>query len=434
MSNLIAARAQMAFSLGWHMIFAAIGVGMPLLMLIAEGLYLRTGKDLYLNIAKTWAKVTGILFAIGAVSGTALSFEMGLLWPRFMGFAGGAVGPAFALEGFAFFIEAIFIGLYLYGWERLSAKAHWWTGVPIALSGMTSSVLVVAADAWMQNPLGAALLAQDPAKYNPMTIFHNPAWVVMSIHSTMAAYAATAFAVSGVYAWGYLKGRRDAVRMEALKIALIVCTITALIMPISGDSSAKFAARNQPTKLAAMEALFHTEKGAPLLIGGWPNPATQKVQYAIALPGGLSFLAFGDFHAEVKGLDVVPHDLWPNVQILHVSFQIMVAAGGAMVAVVLWFWLVWRKRRGNLPQLLAWALLVASPLGFVALETGWMVTEIGRQPWILYGVMRTAEAVTTAPDVASTFWGFVLLYLLLTFTLLYLLLRLKHKEVGLEHA
>lgn len=433
MDNLLAARFQMAFSLGFHMIFAALGVGMPLLMLIAEGLWLRTKQPHYLKLAKTWAKATGLSFAVGAVSGTALSFELGLLWPQFMGFAGTAIGPAFTAEGFAFFVEAIFVGLYLYGWNRLSPLAHWLTGIPVAVAGAASSVLVVAANAWMQNPLGADLLRTNPAAADPSAIlFGNPAWPVMAIHSTLSTYAATAFAVAGVYAWSALRGKRDALRRSALRIVLVVGTLAAALMPITGDHSAKYAARAQPAKLAAMEAQFQTESGAPLRIGGWPNPETGEVRYAIDLPKGLSFLAFGDFNAEVKGLDQFPREDWPNVPVTHVSFQLMVAAGVLMLLAAAGYWYVaWRRRGGELENsLLLRALIGASPLGFVALETGWMVTEIGRQPWILYGVMRTAEAVTPVPGVAWTMIGFVALYLLLGLTLVWLLRRLNHDGAG----
>lgn len=421
------ARWQMAFSLGFHMIFAAIGVGMPLLMLIAEGLWLRTKQEHYLNLAHTWAKVTGLLFAIGAVSGTALSFELGLLWPPFMQFAGSAIGPAFTLEGIFFFLEAIFLGLYLYGWDRLSPLAHWLTGIPVAVSGAASSVLVVATNAWMQHPVDAAILQSSPAAFDPLAAFRNPAWGIMALHSTLAAYAATTFAVAGVYAWGALRGRQDRLRAAALTITMVIGTLAALAMPVTGDMSGKQVARLQPTKLAALESQFRTEQGAPLRIGGWPDPDRGTVCCAIDIPGGLSWLAYGDARAEVQGLTAVPRDQWPNVRVTHVSFQLMVGAGGLMMLAVLWFWLA-RRRRGSVlaDRRLMWGLIAASPLGFLALEAGWIVTEVGRQPWIIYQVMRTADAVTPAAGVGLTFALLVALYLLLGATLLWLLPRLKH--------
>lgn len=430
MSNVDAARLQMAYSLAFHMIFASLGVGMPLLMFMAEGLWLNTRNHEYLRLAKTWAKATGILFAIGAVSGTGLSFELGLLWPKFMGFAGSTIGPAFALEGFAFFLEAIFLGLYLYGWDRLRPKAHWLSGLVVAVAGAASSALVVASNAWMQNPIGVDVLRTNPQAMDAVgVLFRNPTWGIMTIHSTLSTYAATGFAVAGVYAWNALRGRTDTMRQKAIKIALAVGSLAALAMPVTGDISAKAVAHRQPSKLAAMEAQFTTENGAPLRIGGIPNTKTQQVPFAFEIPGGLSFLAFSDFSAEVKGLDQVPRADWPNVPLVHISFQLMVGAGVAMLLIALVYWWL-RHRRGEEGLLQSpWPmrmLVFASPLGFLALETGWIVTEVGRQPWVIYGVMRTAEAVTPAPGITTALGTFLTLYTLLGVILVGLLRRLRH--------
>lgn len=431
MSNLDAARFQMAYSLGFHMIFAALGVGLPLLMFIAEGLWLKTGQERYLRLAKTWAKATGILFAIGAVSGTALSFEMGLLWPRFMAFAGGTIGPAFALEGFAFFMEAIFLGLYLYGWDRLSARAHWLTGGVVAVSGALSSALVVAANAWMQNPVGIDLLRSSPETVNTAALlFTNPVWVIMTIHSTISTYAATGFAVAGVYAWGALRVPADEMRRTAVTIALAIGTVAALAMPVTGHISAQQVAKLQPAKLAAMESQFQTERRAPLRIGGIPDVEGRRVPFALEIPGGLSWLAFGDLNAEVVGLDRIPQADWPNVPVVHIAFQVMVAAGGAMLLVAAMYWWLRIRRRGTpgateRPWLLR-ILVMAAPLGFIALEAGWIVSEVGRQPWIILGVMRTTDAVTPAAGLHVALTGFVILYALLGTVLVWLLTRLRH--------
>lgn len=430
MTDLLAARLQMAFSLGFHMIFAAAGVGMPLLMLIAEGLWLRTGRKSYLGIARTWSKATAVLFAIGAVSGTALSFELGLLWPPFMEFAGSIVGPAFTLEGFAFFIEAIFIGLYLYGWNRLSPVAHWLTGIPVALSGAASSVLVVTANAWQQNPVGAELVTSNPAALDPLgALFGNPTWGIMALHSTLATYAATSFAVAGTYAWAALKGWREQKVHDAMRIALAVGVVAALLMPVTGDMHAKGTARRQPVKLAAMEAQFETERGAPLRIGGIPDVEARETRFAIEIPGALSWLAFGDVNAEVAGLNQVPREEWPNVPVVHYSFQLMVGAGFAMLFVAALYWALVRRRGARVleDRRLLWILVAASPLGYVALETGWIVSEVGRQPWIIYEVMKTADAVTPAGGVPITLAAFVALYLFLTVVLIWLLRRLQHE-------
>lgn len=415
MDTLLAARAQMEVSLAFHMIFAALGIGMPLLMLMAEWRWLRSGREHYRVLARTWGKATALTFAVGAVSGTALSFELGLLWPRFMAEAGGIIGPAFALEGYAFFIEAIFLGLYLYGWDRLSPRAHWWTGIPVAVSGMMSGVLVVAANAWMQAPVAPEGAG---AAFAP---FLSPRWLDLALHSTLSCYIATGFAVAGVYAVGVLRGRDDAYHRSAIRIALAVAAVTAVLQPISGDISARMAAKHQPAKLAAMEALYETRTHAPLTIGGIPDDDTQTLRFGLEIPAGLSLLLAHDPAHEVTGLDAFPRDEWPKVLIVHTAFQVMVGAGFTMAGIGALFWLVQWKRRGREPRAL-WILLVAaSPLGYLALQAGWLVTEVGRQPWVIYGSMRTADGVTTAPGVPITFFGFSVLYLLLGIALAALL-------------
>ena len=332
MDDLVAARAQMAISLGFHMVFAALGIGLPLLMIIAEGLWLRRKERVYLDLAKKWAKATGLLFAIGAVSGTALSFELGLLWPRFMAFAGPLIGPAFALEGYAFFIEAIFLGLYLYGWKRLSARAHWLCGFPVAISGMLSGVMVMSTNSWMQNPAGFELRDGVPVNVDPVAALFNPSWGILAVHLTLACYMATGFMVAAVYAWGMLRGRRDAYHTSALTLAMVVGAVCAVLQPVSGDFAARLVADTQPIKLAAMESQFATERGAPLRIGGIPDVENQTVHFAIEIPSGLSLLARHDPNAEIQGLNAFPRELWPNVPIVHIAFQVMVGSGLAIVA------------------------------------------------------------------------------------------------------
>src|SRR5688572_12053184 len=424
MDTLTAARAQMEVSLGFHMIFAALGIGMPMLLPIAEGLWLRTRQEHYREVARQWAKATAVAFDGCAVSGTALSFELGLLWPKFMNFAGATIGSAFTLEGFAFFIEAIFLGLYLYGWDRLSPRAHFLTGIPVAVSGLASGILVVAVNAYMQYP---ALDAAGQVRTDPLAPFASPAWLHMSLHSSLSCYIATGFAAAGVYALGMLRGRNDAYHRSGLRIALAVAAVTAVLQPLSGDVSARAVAQLQPAKLAAMEAVFTTERGAPLLIGGLPDVDARNVRYAIEIPRGLSFLAHHDFNAEVAGLDRVPRSDWPNVTVTHIAFQIMVGCGFLLAAVGALYWLLqWRKREPN--RALLWTLLLVAPLGFVALEAGWVVTEVGRQPWVINGVMRTADAVTTVDDVYITFYAFCVLYAVLGAVLVMLLRRLAHNR------
>lgn len=427
MSPLSSARWQMEVSLGFHIIFSALGIGMPLLMLIAEALHLRTGKPHYRALARKWGKATALLFVVGAVSGTALSFELGLLWPKFMAFAGPVIGPAFALEGYAFLIEAIFLGLYLYGWERLSPRAHFLCGVPVAVSGMLSGVLVVGANAWMQSPRGYTAVAGKIVEVDTLATFKNPSWLPLALHSTLSCYIAVGFAVAGVYAASMLRGRRDDYHRTGLWLAMIVGAIAAVLQPLSGDRLAKLVNHTQPEKLAAMEALYKTQSGAPLLIGGLPDATTGEVHYGIELPKGLSFLAAGDPNATIKGLEEFPVDERPNVMLCHLSFQVMVGAGFALMALGALFFLVWRRRRGDLPTWLLRFVVLAAPLGFIALEAGWIVTEAGRQPWIVYHVMRTRDAVTPRTDVGATLAMYTVLYFFLAIALVSLLRSLAGK-------
>ncbi|OTA41242.1 MAG: cytochrome BD ubiquinol oxidase subunit I, partial [Symbiobacterium thermophilum] len=286
------------------------------------------------------------------------------------------------------------------------------------------------ANAWQQNPVGVDLLQSNPEAMNPWTVFVNPHWPVMAVHSTIACYAATGFAVAGVYAWGMLRGRGDPLRQKALRIALAMGLIAAVTMPLTGDLSAKVVARHQPEKLAAMEALFVTQARAPLLIGGLPNPEEGTVCCAVAVPGLLSFLAYGRLDAEVAGLDRVPRQEWPNVPLVHISFQLMVGAGIAMVLVGLYYaWVRWRRPE-QVPRdrRLLWLLVLSSPLGYLALEAGWIVSETGRQPWTIWKVMLTADAVTpSGSTMALSMAGFTALYAALAAALVLLLNRLRHE-------
>ena len=435
-TELDAARAQMALSLAFHMIFAAAGMAMPLLMVLAEGRWLFKHDQEALRLAKTWAKATAILFAIGAVSGTALSFELGLLWPKFMAFAGPLIGPAFAVEGYFFFVEAIFLGLYLYGWNRLSPMAHWLCGWPVAVSGLASGVIVVAAVAWMQSPSGFEIGPDGmPINIDPVSAILTPTFAKLTTHSALSTYQAVGFAVAGIYAWALLRNRRpDRAHYNRLAIvlALLVATPAAVAQPVLGDILAKRLHEAQPAKLAAIEGQFKTEQGAPLRIGGWPDPEAQETRWAIEIPGGLSWLATGDPNAEVRGLEEFPRDEWPNKQVVHAAFQIMVGAGFLMLGLAAWFWWAWwRQRRTGRSwasrRRLLRALALGTPLGYLALEAGWFVTEVGRQPWIVYGVMRTREAVTPVEGIWLSLAGFVVLYSGLTITLIFLLLRLARR-------
>jgi cytochrome d ubiquinol oxidase subunit I len=430
MDTLVAARAQMALSLVFHIVFAAIGIGLPFLLVIAQRRYLTTGEEHYDRLARKWARAVGLLFAVGAISGTALSFELGLLWPRYMELTGAVVGHMFGLEGFAFFVEAIFLGLVLYGRERLSPRAHWGCTVVVAASGALSGILVLGVNSWMQQPDGFHLVDGRVVVHDAFVVFKQYGWFMMGLHSTLACYMAVAFAVAGVYAYGWLKGRRDAYHASAIRIAMAVGGVCALLQPLSGDRLAKFVFRTQVGKFAAMEGQFKTQRYAPLRIGGIPDEATGQTRWAIEIPGGLSFLAADNPATEVRGLESLPRQDWPDVHVPHFAFQVMVGLGTALVALSAWFWLAYwrRKQRAMDSRLLMRAVFVSASFGFIALEAGWIVTEVGRQPWVIqpnaaigYAGMRTADAVTPAAAVTPMFFGFTVLYVVLAFVVIVLL-------------
>jgi cytochrome bd ubiquinol oxidase subunit I len=437
MDDLLAARFQMAFSLGFHMLFAAVGMAMPVMMVAAEGRWLRRGDAEALQLAKTWAKVTAVLFAIGAVSGTVLSFELGLLWPRLMAFGGPLIGGAFAIEGYFFFIEAIFIGLYLYGWNRLSPFAHWMTGWPVAISGAMSGIIVVSANAWMQQPVGFDIGPDGSAQnVDALAALFNPAFPLLAAHSTLSTYQAVGFAAAAVYALALIRNKRPERRQYnrlALLIAMAIAVPAAIAQPIFGDLLAERAHRFQPEKLAAAEGQFRTERRAPLRLGGWPDMETLETRWAIEIPGALSMLATRSFDGEVLGLEAFPRDEWPDPRIVHPAFQLMVGFGFLMVAVSLWFIASWVKARRMRVQWwpgrpLSWALVMMAPLGFICLQTGWIVTEVGRQPWAVYRVLRTSEVVTPVHGVGWSLAGSVVLYLGLATALVFLLRRISTSE------
>jgi cytochrome d ubiquinol oxidase subunit I len=430
LDNVTLARATMGTSLGFHIVFAVLGVGMPLLMLVAEGLWLRTHDVAWLTLARRWSKAFGILFAVGAVSGTTLSFELGLLWPRFMAFSGAIFGLPFSAEGFAFFIEAIFLGLYLYGWDRLSPFAHWLTSIPIAVSGALSAVFVVMANAWMNSPSGfhlgsgGQLLSVDPiaAALNASTPTEDP-------HMLVSAYVVTGFVVAAVYATGLLRGRDDSLHRRGLVLGMSMAAVAIVLAGITGDSSARFIYQAQPAKFAAMEGLYKTQRDAPIHLGGIPSDSQHRVIGAIELPGLLSFLAAFDTNAEVQGLDSFAPSLRPNPILVHLSFDTMAGLGIFIGLVALLFWiLAFRARQVPRRRLLLWALVASGPAAVIAMEAGWFVTEFGRQPWVVYGVLRTSDAATTAPALGPTFLVFFVIYAGLAVTTARLLLLQARKN------
>ncbi len=422
--DLIAARTLMAMSLGFHIIFAIVGMAMPLLMVIAEWRWMKTGRGVYLTIAKRWAKGTAIFFAIGAVTGTVLSFQLGLLWPKFMEWAGPIIGLAFSIEGFAFFAEAIFLGIYLYGWRKISPRAHLAAGGVVALSGMISGVVVVMANGWMNTPSGFTLLDGVPSNIDPIAALLNSSGLLQAPHMILAAFAATGFAVAGIHAFLLLRHPDHSFHQAALTIALAVGCISAMLQPLSGDLLAKRVADFQPLKLAVFEAQVQTERGAAFRLGGIWNSEKEAFDYLLEIPYLLSLILHLDPLAEVKGMKDFSKENWPPIGIVRTAFQVMIFIGFIMMFLSLWAaWLVFKKRNVFQSKTFLKAMVLATPLGFIATEVGWVATEVGRQPWVVVGYLKTAEAVTPVPGLTVPLIFFAALYTFLAFIVMWLMFR-----------
>jgi cytochrome bd ubiquinol oxidase subunit I len=419
---LVQARQMQAMSFAVHIPLVCFGIAFPAMVLFLEGLWLRTGDPLYRALAKRWSKAMLILFAVGVVTGTILSFEMGLLWPEFMATFGDVFGLGFMVEGFSFFMEAIFIAIYVYGWERLSARAHVLAGVPMVLAGITGSMMVISVNGWMNHPTGFSIRGGEVVDVKPLTaLFNDNLWHEL-VHMYLAGFIVAGFLVAGVYAFGWLRGRRDRHHRVGLVVALSVAALAAPAQLLVGDWAARTVAQRQPVKLAAFEGLEQTTKGAPFSLPG-----------GIEVPKRLSLLAFHDPNATVTGLDSVPEDDRPPTGIVKVSFRLMVFIGSGLAALGAWFvWLWWR--RGRLPRSVWFyrALVAAGPAALVALIAGWITTEVGRQPWVVYQVMRTESAVTGASGVPVGFAALGLVYLGLAAVAFVMLRRLSRPplEVG----
>jgi cytochrome bd ubiquinol oxidase subunit I len=436
----------MALSLGFHIVFASISMVLPFLMAAAHARYLISHQTTHLKLTKAWSHGAAVLFATGAVSGTALSFQLGLLWPQFMEHAGPIIGMPFSLEGAAFFLEAIFFGLYLYGWNKLPKRLHFLAGVLVGVCGLASGVLVVSANGWMNSPTGFVWEDGKATHIDPWAALLNDAWLFEASHMVVAAVQATAFGAAGVHAWSLLRlssGRDPVSRLAtdhqtklelhsaALRIILPVAVVASLIQPVVGDVSAKFVAETQPEKFAALEAHFHTEKSASLVIGGIPDEEKKTVDYALKIPYALSILAHGDPEAVVLGLEAFPPEDHPPVAVVHFAFQTMVGIGALLVAFALfWAFTRWRRPSWLRSRAFLWLLVGLSPLGFIALEAGWIVTEVGRQPWIVYKVMRTADAVTPVPGQVFSFAALAVLYLVLGVLSTLVLVRLFRVSIA----
>jgi cytochrome bd ubiquinol oxidase subunit I len=428
---LFQARQMQALSFAVHIPLVTFGVSFPSMVLLAEWRYLRTGDQLYRSLARRWSKVMVTLFAVGVVTGTILSFELGLLWPNFMATYGSVFGLGFALEGFSFFLEAIFIGIYVYGWDRLSPRGHFLSGIPIAIAGVTGSLFVISVNAWMNHPGGFEMAGGQVVDVHPWrALFGNSFLWPEFVHMYLAGYMVAGFLLAGVYAFGFLRGRAGRYQRVAMAIPLAAAALAAPVQVVVGDWAARAVADEQPIKLAAMEGLERTTKGAPEHILGWYDEKTGQVRYGIEVPKLLSLLAEHDPNATLRGLDTVPAADRPPTNIVRLSFQVMVGIGTLLAALSVYY-LVLLLRRARVPDN-RWfhrALVAAGPLSVVALIAGWVTTEVGRQPWIVYGFMRTEEAVTGAKGIPVAYATLALVYLALGVAVAWILRRLAREPL-----
>jgi cytochrome bd ubiquinol oxidase subunit I len=423
-SYLLEARQMQALSFIVHIPLVCFGIAFPIMVMFVEWLHLRTGDGVYLTLAKRWSKVMVALFAVGVITGTILSFEMGLLWPNFTATFGSVFGLGFAIEGFSFFIEAIFIGIYVYGWGRLSPRAHLMSGIPVVISGFTGSWMVIAVNAWMNHPGGFKLVNGKAVDVHPLSaLFGNSYLWHELIHMYVAGYIVTGFLVAAAYAIGRMRGRWGRYERTAFAVPLTVAALASPVQVLVGDWAGREVAKYQPTKLAALEGLGKTTKGASEHILGWYTNG--HVKFGIAIPHGLSLLAYHSWNAKVQGLDAVPADDRPPVNLERFAFQTMVGIGTLMALLGVVF-LYLRLRRKRLPESVWFyrAVVVAGPAALVALIAGWMTTEIGRQPWIVYNVMRTSQAVTGAGSLPVGYATLALTYAGVAAAVVWILRRL----------
>lgn len=429
-TNLLAARTQMGVSLVFHIIFSVLGVGLPVLLCLAEGLALLRKDASLMALSRQWTRAFAILFAIGAVSGTIVEFEITLLWPTFASQAGAIIGLPFAEEGFAFFMEGIFLGLYIYGWGRLAPRVHWLITIPIVLSGSSSAWFITSANSWMNAPTGFQMVHGVMTNIDPFAAMLNPSTPFETVHMILACYVSTGFGAAAVYAFGMIRGKRDDYHRKALLLCAAVGAVAIPLQIFTGDLNARSLEKVQPVKYAAMEGVMSSGYGLPLYIGGIPNPQTGQTPYAIVIPQGESLLSHFALNTYTTGLDAFPADVRPEPVRVHLAFDGMVGCAFFIFLVAAVFWLLYFKRKRRLLEKnwLLWGVVIAGVCGFLAVELGWILTEEGRQPWIIYNIMRVSRAVTPDPWMAISFIIFSVIYLFLGSILVTFLLLLARRK------
>ncbi|PYX39986.1 MAG: cytochrome ubiquinol oxidase subunit I [Acidobacteria bacterium] len=429
-SALLVHRLHFAFTVTFHYLFPQLTMGLAPLIVALKTLALRTNNESYNQSARFWARIFGINFIMGVVTGIPMEFQFGTNWSHFSRFAGGVIGQTLAMEGmFAFFLESAFLGLFLYGEKRLSPKAHWWAAVAVFLGSWLSGFFIVATDAWMQYPVGYAKAADGSVQLSSFwELMLNPwAWWQYA-HNMSGAVITGAFVMASVGAFYLLWGKYEEHGRIFVRVGIIAGLIaTVLQLFPTGDEQGRLIARNQPTTLAAMEALFESSPGAPLVLIGQPNVEERKIDNPLIIPKMLSFLTYRRWEAEVRGLNAFPPDTWPdNIPLLYYTYHIMVGLGTIFIVVmVVAAFLLWRKTLFQARWML-WVLLLSLPFPYIANTAGWMTAEIGRQPWLVYGLMRTADGyskLVSAGNGLFTLLGFMGMYTVLGILFLFLVRR-----------
>ncbi len=433
MDAVFASRIQFAFTVMFHYLFPVLTMGLGVFIALLSTMYLATQDERYSSAARFWAKIFAINFAIGVVTGIPLEFEFGTNWSRFSSFGGGVFGQTLPLEGvYAFFLESGFLGLFLFGEGKVSRVVHWLAGVGVAAGSLLSGYFIVATDAWMQHPVGYAEYVNGRIHLTSFwAVLLNPYAGWQYAHTICGALLTAAYVTGGVGAFYLLAGRHLEFGRLAVKMAIGTGVIFALLQLFpTGDYNGASVVRYQPTKLAAMEGLFKTEKGAPLAIIGMPDTQNKKLIDPIYVPDTLSFLAYGNFNATVRGLSSYPRDLWPPVELTYYAYHIMVGLGTIFIAqMLLGIFLLWRRRLFQSRWFL-WTLMLAVPFPYIANEAGWVVAEVGRQPWLVYGLFKTAQgssANVAAGETVFTLLGFAGIYACLILLFVFLVGRVIHE-------
>lgn len=412
-AGLLPARQQMAVSLGWHIILASFGVAFPTIIYVVHRRGIVRNDAVALGLARRWAKVSAVLFAIGAVSGTVLSFEMGLLWPGLMGRFGDVLGLPFAFEGLSFFVEAIFLGIYLYGWDRLPPRRHLMMLIPMGIAGIVGTFCVISVNAWMNHPAGFTIRNGEVADVDPWAAMFNQGVWLQFLHMWVAAFMVVGLTVSGVYAFGMLRGRVDHHHKLGFTVPFAFASVAALAQPFIGHVLGMQINDTQPAKLAAFELAPTTESAAPLRLGGLLIDG--EVRWALTIPRLGSIIARNSWDAPVPGLDEIPPSEQPPVNLTHMAFQSMVAIGTLLAALVLLYWVArWRRRDllGN--RWFLRLLVITGPLAILAVEFGWIATEVGRQPWTVWQVLRTVDAASESSGLWWSYMAVLVGYLAMT--------------------